>query len=318
MIFYSGYGWLSLVLFVFTPVLALVVGAKADGLGGTVAIVVVNLIGASINHALALRLNSAVGSDGRRRWNDDHTVYGLSMQGWTIAILLVALGELAAWIGVQTDNELLGWLVFLVTSIGALAGQLVYRRRADRRRPGSSPPPSRGQAPAFDDLAAGFFGGGPQAAPGVGKDLQVGLDIGRAEAAAGAVRDLRVATATTCGTCGGTGAAPGTAVATCQRCGGSGKLEGDQRSPFGWAVGGLPCEHCHGAGTLVPQPCRACEGWGRVRTERTVNCRIPSGVEDGVRLRFAGLGEAGIRGRPAGDLYVLLQMRADRTGADGR
>jgi hypothetical protein len=310
---YSGYGWLSLVLFFFTPVLALVVGANSDGLGRAVAIVVVNLIGATINQVLALRLNSAVGSDGRRRWNDYHTLYGLSMQGWTIAILLVALAELAAWIGIQTGNKLLGWLVFLVPSIGALAGYLVYRRR-----PGGSPPPSRGQAPAFDDTAAAFFGGGPQAAPGAGKDVQVGLDIGRADAAAGAVRDVRVATATTCGTCGGTGAAPGTAVATCQRCAGSGKLEGDQLSPLGWAVGGLPCEHCHGAGTLVPQPCRACEGWGRVRTECTVNCRIPSGVEDGVRLRFAGLGEAGIRGRPAGDLYVLLQVRADRTGAGGR
>jgi molecular chaperone DnaJ len=132
------------------------------------------------------------------------------------------------------------------------------------------------------------------------------VEIDLADAYAGTKVDLRVPSRVACDACNGTGSANKQAERdTCSTCGGSGKVRAQQ----GFFLVERSCPTCGGAGRIVRNPCRVCQGAGTVPRERTLSVAIPAGVEDGVRIRLAGEGEAGAAGAPAGDLYVHVAIR---------
>ncbi len=172
----------------------------------------------------------------------------------------------------------------------------------------------------FDDLFGEFMGGrrGRQRSGGRerGADLRYNMDIALPEAYAGKTAQIRVPTSVTCTTCTGTGAKTGTRPSTCATCAGHGKVRATQ----GFFTIERTCPACQGRGEIINDPCDACSGSGRVVKERTLSVNIPAGVEDGTKIRLAGEGEAGMRGGPAGDLYIFLSIKPheffQRDGAD--
>jgi molecular chaperone DnaJ len=108
-----------------------------------------------------------------------------------------------------------------------------------------------------------------------------------------------------CDRCGGSGATPGTQKRPCPTCGGHGQVRLQQ----GFLVVARPCGHCRGTGQFIPDPCSSCKGTGQVAKERELTLKIPAGVDTGSRMRLAGEGEAGVRGGPPGDLYVVLSVK---------
>src|SRR3989475_2876258 len=109
--------------------------------------------------------------------------------------------------------------------------------------------------------------------------------------------------------CSGNGAEPGTGTETCPGCGGSGQIRRAQQSIFGSIVTQITCPTCGGAGRLLKSPCTLCRGQGRTTITRRLRVRIPAGVDTGSQIRLSGEGEAGYRGGPPGDLYVVLRVR---------
>ncbi|MFM9938240.1 MAG: molecular chaperone DnaJ [Hyphomicrobiaceae bacterium] len=175
----------------------------------------------------------------------------------------------------------------------------------------------------FDDLFGEFMGGrrGPQQrGRGNGRergaDMRYNMEISLAEAYAGKQAQIKVPTSVRCEPCTGTGAKPGTKPSPCPTCTGSGKVRASQ----GFFTIERTCPACHGRGEFIDDPCRSCDGAGRITKERTLQVSIPAGVEDGTRIRLAGEGEAGLRGGPAGDLYIFLSIKPheffQRDGAD--
>lgn len=174
----------------------------------------------------------------------------------------------------------------------------------------------------FDDLFGEFMGGrrggGGRQRSGRerGADLRYNMEITLPEAFTGKTAQIRVPTSVTCETCSGTGAKAGTKPSTCPTCGGAGKVRASQ----GFFTIERTCPGCHGRGEVIEDPCPSCSGSGRVTKERTLSVNIPAGVEDGTRIRLAGEGEAGLRGGPAGDLYIFLSIKPheffQRDGAD--
>ena len=161
----------------------------------------------------------------------------------------------------------------------------------------------------FNDLFGDLFGarmGGRRAGRGQrGADLRYTHEIELREVLTGVETSLAIPRMMRCETCGGSGARPGTQPETCGRCGGSGQTIYQQ----GLFRISRPCETCRGEGTVVRDPCKSCRGTGRTEGERSIKVRIPPGVEDGMRLRVAGEGEAGLSGGPPGDLYVVIRLR---------
>ena len=131
-----------------------------------------------------------------------------------------------------------------------------------------------------------------------GQDALIRLDVELAEAAFGATRELKVDTAVVCATCHGDGAAPGTQPITCETCRGAGEVAQVQRSFLGEIRTLRPCAACRGFGSLIPDPCRECSGDGRIRSRRTLNVKIPAGVDHGTRVQLIGQGEVGPGGGP--------------------
>lgn len=169
----------------------------------------------------------------------------------------------------------------------------------------------------FEDL----FGGGGRRRGGRGRvqrgaDLRYDMTLTFDEAAAGVNTKIRVPRQEFCETCNGTGAKKGTGIVTCQTCGGRGQLVYQQ----GFFTINRTCPACQGAGQIVKERCPDCRGQGRVERERTIELRIPPGVDTGTRLRVQGEGEPGPNGGPAGDLYVVLEVKEhaffERRGAD--
>jgi molecular chaperone DnaJ len=166
----------------------------------------------------------------------------------------------------------------------------------------------------FSDIMDAFFGGagaarGPRSRQRRGQDALIRVQVDLAEATFGATKDLQVETATTCPTCAGQGAAPGTSPAVCDICRGQGQVQQVTRSFLGQVMTARPCANCQGFGTVLPHPCTECGGDGRVRTRRTLKVKIPPGVDAGTRIQLAGEGEAGPGGGPAGDLFVEIVER---------
>jgi molecular chaperone DnaJ len=133
------------------------------------------------------------------------------------------------------------------------------------------------------------------------------MEVTFRDAALGVEAPLKISRMTSCETCSGLGAAPGTRPKTCSACGGRGR----QRFSQGFLVVTRPCTACGGAGTVVEKPCRDCRGEGRKRGTRELTIRIPAGIESGSRLRIQGEGDAGPAGGAPGDLYVVLTVVED-------
>jgi len=156
----------------------------------------------------------------------------------------------------------------------------------------------------FEDL----FGGGQQdpTGPQRGDDLRYDMEITFEEAAHGCEKEITVTKPERCEECHGSGAEPGSRVRTCSTCGGRGQVL-TSRGIFSIAQ---TCPHCRGAGHMVDKPCKSCRGNGRLERTSKIKLRIPAGVDTGSRLRSGGNGEAGWRGGPSGDLYVVLHVKA--------
>jgi len=167
------------------------------------------------------------------------------------------------------------------------------------------------------DLFGGLFGRGAQQRPSRprrGNDLETDSELSFLEATKGVEMPLRLTSAAPCTNCHGSGARPGTSPRVCASCNGSGVISSNQGA-FGFSE---PCTDCRGSGSIIEHPCGECKGTGRAARTRTINVRIPPGVEDGQRIRLAGQGEAGLRGAPSGDLYVTVRVRPDKVfGRDG-
>ena len=173
----------------------------------------------------------------------------------------------------------------------------------------------------FSDIFEQMFGGdmagrGRSHGPARGNDLRYNLEISLEEAFAGSDAAIRVPSSVACDSCHGSGAEPGSRPVNCASCQGRGRVRMQQ----GFFTIERTCPACNGAGQKIEKPCRICHGAGRVRKDKTLNVKIPAGVEDGTRIRLAGEGEAGARGGPTGDLYVFLSVRKhrlyERDGAD--
>jgi molecular chaperone DnaJ len=191
-------------------------------------------------------------------------------------------------------------------------------RRATYDRYGHDGLRSGGYAPNFDgfgsisDLFNAFFGGaGAQGGPAPGGDLAVAIELDLLEAANGATVEVSYEAVDRCEHCHGNGAEPGTPIHTCERCGGAGQLQAVTRTMLGQMVRTIVCDECHGDGRVPEQPCAECRGRGRVTARRTLEVEVPAGIADGQRIRLGGRGHAGEAGAPAGDLHVVVRVRAD-------
>lgn len=164
----------------------------------------------------------------------------------------------------------------------------------------------------FGDIFEGIFedffggtGGGRRAGPERGSDLRVGIEIAFEEAAFGVEKTVTVPREETCQSCKGDGAKPGTSRTRCPSCHGRGHV----MAASGFFSISRTCPKCRGQGSFIQHPCDACRGAGRVPVKREVKVKVPAGVENGMRLRVAGEGEAGLRGGHRGDLFVDLSVR---------
>jgi len=169
-----------------------------------------------------------------------------------------------------------------------------------------------GFADAFGDIFEGIFGGqgGGRGRGGSnvyrGSDLRYNLEITLEQAARGYETKIRIPAIETCETCRGSGAKPGTSPKTCGTCGGNGQVRIQQ----GFFSIQQTCQKCHGSGKTIADPCKPCDGVGRVKRQKTLAIKIPAGVDEGDRIRLSGEGEPGVNGGPPGDLYVQMTIKA--------
>jgi molecular chaperone DnaJ len=164
----------------------------------------------------------------------------------------------------------------------------------------------------FGDLFESFFGGQGGGGGGGrgqrrGADLKAQVEISLEDAYAGTQSALHFDRNAPCGTCHGSGAKPGAQPKRCAQCRGSGRVQFSQ----GFFSMTQTCPQCGGQGQTIDQPCRDCRGAGRVRESASMTVKIPPGIYDGATLRISGEGEAGVRGTPAGDLYVAIRVKPD-------
>ncbi len=171
----------------------------------------------------------------------------------------------------------------------------------------------------FEDLFGEMMGGrrrGGGSGRERGADVRYNLEITLEEAFHGKTATIKMPTSVTCEACSGTGARAGSKPNVCKTCGGHGRVRQQQ----GFFAIERTCPTCQGRGQTIDNPCDKCAGSGRVTRERTLSVNVPAGVEDGTRIRLSGEGEAGMRGGPAGDLYIFLSVKPhpvfQRDGAD--
>ncbi|SFD38395.1 molecular chaperone DnaJ [Massilia yuzhufengensis] len=164
---------------------------------------------------------------------------------------------------------------------------------------------------AFGDIFGDIFGGGARGGRGGGPqvyrgaDLRYNLEITLEQAAHGYETTIRVPSWDKCDTCHGSGAKPGTQPVTCTTCSGHGQVRMQQ----GFFSIQQTCPKCHGSGKIVPEPCAACGGAGRIKRNKTLEVKIPAGIDNGMRIRSTGNGEPGTNGGPSGDLYVEIHIK---------
>ncbi|MCA0271967.1 MAG: molecular chaperone DnaJ [Proteobacteria bacterium] len=161
----------------------------------------------------------------------------------------------------------------------------------------------------FEDLFGDFMGGrggaGGRQRASRGSDLRYNMRVTLEEAYGGVQKTINVPTSVACGTCSGTGGEGGAEPQTCPTCSGMGKVRAQQ----GFFTVERTCPTCGGLGQTIKNPCKVCHGAGRIEKDRSLSVNIPAGVETGTRIRLAGEGEAGMRGGPAGDLYIFIEVR---------
>ncbi|PRD65650.1 molecular chaperone DnaJ [Malikia granosa] len=163
---------------------------------------------------------------------------------------------------------------------------------------------------AFGDIFGDIFGGARGGQRGGrqvyrGNDLSYAMEITLEEAAAGKDSQIRIPSWEDCDNCHGSGAKPGTSAKTCNTCQGSGVVQMRQ----GFFSVQQTCPHCHGSGKIIPEPCTSCHGQGKVKKNKTLEIKIPAGIDDGMRIRSAGNGEPGRNGGPAGDLFIEIRVK---------
>jgi molecular chaperone DnaJ len=171
----------------------------------------------------------------------------------------------------------------------------------------------------FEDIFGEMMGGRQRRSSGGrerGGDLRYNMEILLEEAFTGKTAQIHVPTSISCTECSGSGAKPGTQPVTCAMCQGAGRV----RAAQGFFSIERTCPQCQGRGQTIKDPCPKCAGQGRITEERSLSVNIPAGIEDGTRIRLANEGEAGLRGGPAGDLYIFLSVKPheffQRDGAD--
>jgi molecular chaperone DnaJ len=168
-----------------------------------------------------------------------------------------------------------------------------------------------GFSDVFGDIFGDIFGGqrgqggGQRSNVYRGADLKYSMEISLEEASAGHATTIRVPSWKGCATCSGSGAKAGTTAQTCKTCNGQGNVRIQQ----GFFSVQQTCPRCRGTGKYIPEPCKTCEGVGRTKETKTLEVKIPAGIDDGMRIRSAGDGEPGINGGPPGDLYVEIQIK---------
>lgn len=165
----------------------------------------------------------------------------------------------------------------------------------------------------FGDLFETIFGnsGGRQrrSGPQRGADKEIRMDINFEDAIFGVQKDIELTRVEKCDKCGGSGAESGSHAKTCSQCNGAGQVRSVQSTPFGRFETVKPCPTCHGDGKIIEKPCKTCRGTGKVKKRRTINIRIPAGIDTGSRMRVQGEGEEGLRGGSSGDLYITIVVR---------
>ena len=166
----------------------------------------------------------------------------------------------------------------------------------------------------FGDIFDAFFGGAPAGSRRrsrvvAGSDLRYNLSIEFGEAVFGVTRDIAFPTLVRCPGCEGSGGEPGTEPQRCPDCNGSGERRRVAQTILGQMVNIVACPRCNGEGQVQSTPCHECSGDGRIREERRLEVNVPAGIDDGQRIAMEGQGEAGPRGGPAGDLYVVVDVR---------
>ena len=168
---------------------------------------------------------------------------------------------------------------------------------------------SGGFADAFGDIFGDIFGQARRGAGGRqvyrGSDLSYAMEISLEEAAKGKDAQLRIPSWDECDTCHGSGAKPGTSAKTCTTCHGSGAVQMRQ----GFFSVQQTCPHCRGTGKIIPEPCPSCHGQGKIKRQKTLEVKIPAGIDDGMRIRSAGNGEPGTNGGPPGDLFIEIRLK---------
>ena len=173
----------------------------------------------------------------------------------------------------------------------------------------------------FGDLFGGAFGGGGARArgarrPAKGADLRYDLDVTLDEAAFGIEKELKVPRWERCEACSGSGASGGSQPQTCPQCMGQGQVRFQQ----GFFSVARTCGKCGGSGAIISNPCKACGATGKIKRIRTLNVKIPAGIDSDTRLRMTGDGELGSSGGPPGDLYLFIEVKEHpffaRRGAD--
>lgn len=174
----------------------------------------------------------------------------------------------------------------------------------------------RGFTSGIEDIFDAFFGGGfstgrrrPESGPKRGADLRYDLEITLEEAVKGKNTFVRLHRLENCPECGGSGAKDGSSPVTCQACNGTGQQQFVKNTAFGSFVSVKPCAACHGEGRIIKDPCLKCRGEGRVSRERKIEVKLPAGLDNGSKIRMTGEGEAGTKGGPPGDLYVVVFVR---------
>lgn len=175
---------------------------------------------------------------------------------------------------------------------------------------GAGPEGFGGFAEAFGDIFGDIFGGaGGRRGGGQqvyrGNDLSYAMEITLEEAARGKDTQIRIPSWDVCETCKGTGAKPGTSPKTCGTCNGNGTVHMRQ----GFFSIQQTCPHCHGSGKIIADPCGSCHGAGRIKKQKTLEVKIPAGINEGMRIRSAGNGEPGQNGGPSGDLYIEIRVK---------
>ncbi len=173
----------------------------------------------------------------------------------------------------------------------------------------------------FEDMFGDFMGGGARRGGGAngamrGSDMQYTMELSLEDAYKGKEAKIKIPVNDSCDECSGSGAKKGTSSKTCDTCNGVGRVRQQQ----GFFTVERTCPTCHGEGTIIKDPCKKCSGSGRIKKSKTLKINIPAGIESGRRIRLSGEGEAGLRGGPRGDLYVMINIKPhklfEREGAN--